>query len=162
MKRLKGGSYDMKYIYIENVNQYIKVDDEDYHRINQFKWHINTNYISTRALAYVNGKKITLPYFITGVENSYQKVKNLDFTRNNIGIDENKYRYRKPQRNSSSQYKGVRLMKSKSGKYLWISTISVDNERVHLGSYQTEKEAAKAYNEAVFEYWGGNGYINDI
>ncbi|MCG1165013.1 hypothetical protein K4Q31_12125 [Staphylococcus epidermidis] len=106
--------------------------------------------------------KITLPYFITGVENLYQKVKNLDFTRNNIGIDENKYRYRKPQRNASSQYKDVRLMKSKSGKYLWISTISVDNERVHLGTYQSEKEAAKAYNEAVFDYWGVNGYINDI
>ncbi|HDE6879209.1 TPA: hypothetical protein PDW80_002413 [Staphylococcus aureus] len=53
-------------------------------------------------------------------------------------------------------------MKSKSGKYLWISTISVDNERVHLGTYQSEKEAAKAYNEAVFDYWGVNGYINDI
>lgn len=44
-------------------------------------------------------------------------------------------------------------MKSKSVKYLLISIISVDNERVHLGSYQSEKEAAKAYNEAVFEYW---------
>lgn len=152
----------MKYIYIENVNQYIKVDDEDYHRINQFKWHINTNYNTTRALAFIKGKKIALPYFITGIVNSYQKVKNMDFTRENIGIDKHKYRYRKPQRNASSQYKGVRLMKSKFGKYLWISTISVDNERVHLGTYQSEKEAAKAYNEAVFYYWGGNGYINDI
>lgn len=97
--------------------------------------------------------KNTLSYFIIGVENSYQKVKNLDFTRNNIVIDKNKYRYRKPQRNVSSQYKDVRLMKSKSVKYLRISIISVDNERVHLGSYQSEKEAAKAYNEAVFEYW---------
>lgn len=152
----------MKYIYIENINNYITVDDEDFYKINQYKWHINTNYISTRALAYVNGKKITLPYFITGVTNSYQKIKNLDFTRNNIGIDENKYRYRKPQRNATSKYKGVRHIKLASGNETWISTISVDNERVHLGSYQSEKEAAKAYNEAVFEYWGGNGYLNDI
>ena len=53
-------------------------------------------------------------------------------------------------------------MKMASGNQTWISTISVDNERVHLGTYQSEKEAARAYNEAVFEYWGGNGYINDI
>ncbi|HDA9057157.1 TPA: AP2 domain-containing protein [Staphylococcus aureus] len=152
----------MQKVYIDNINDYILIDDEDYNTVNKYKWHINENYGTTRALAFINGRKVALPYFITGVENSYQKVKNLDFTRNNIGIDENKYRYRKPQRNASSQYKGVRLMKSKSGKHLWISTISVDNERIHLGSYQTEKEAAKAYNEAVFEYWGGNGYINDI
>lgn len=30
-------------------------------------------------------------------------------------------------------------MKMNSGNYTWISTISVDNERIYLGSYQSEK-----------------------
>lgn len=152
----------MKKVYIDNIKDYIIIDDEYYNSVNKYTWHINDYYGTIRALAFINGKKVALPYFITGVENSYQKVKNLDFTRNNIGIDKNKYRYRKPQRNATSKYKGVRRMKMASGNQTWISTISVDNERVHLGTYQSEKEAARAYNEAVFEYWGGNGYINDI
>ena len=85
-----------------------------------------------------------------------------NFTRSNIGIDKHKYRYRKPQRNSSSQYKGVRRMKMNSGNYTWISTITVDSERVYLGSYQSEEKAAEVYNQAVVEYWNGNGYLNQI
>ena len=149
-------------VYIENVDDFIIVDKQDYEKVKKHKWHINTNYNTTRALAFINGKKIALPYFITGVINSYQKVKNMDFTRENIGIDKHKYRYRKPQRNASSRYKGVRRMKMNSGNETWISTISVDNERIHLGSYQSEKEAAEVYNKAVMKYWNGNGYLNDI
>lgn len=151
----------MKYIYIENVNQYIKVDDEDYHRINQFKWHINDYYGTTRALAFINGKKVALPYFITGVVNTYQKNKNLDFRKQNIGIDQHKHRYRKPQRNASSKYKGVRRAKLRSN-IRYISSIKLEDKSKHLGCFISEKEAARAYNEAVVKYWGGNGYLNDI
>lgn len=152
----------MKEVYISNINDYILVDDEDYENIMQYKWHINKNYRSTRALGFVKGKKVTLPHFITGVNHAYQKVKNLDFRRNNIGIDKHKYRYRKPQSNASSQYKGVRRMKMNSGNYTWISTIYVNGKSVHLGTFDTEIEAGLAYNHAIIEYWDGNGYMNDI
>lgn len=152
----------MKKVYINNIKDYIFIDDDDYNSVNKYRWHINKNYGTTRALTSINGKKIALPYFITGIENAYQKIKNLDFRKQNIGIDQHKYRYRKPQRNASSQYKGVRRMKMNSGNYTWISTISVDNERIHLGSFQSEEKAAEVYNQAVVEYWNGNGYLNDV
>ena len=31
-----------------------------------------------------------------------------------------------------------------------------------LGRYETEEQAAIAYNYAVVEFWDGNGYLNDI
>ncbi|HEK6547213.1 AP2 domain-containing protein (plasmid) [Staphylococcus warneri] len=151
----------MKRMYLKHNNQYITIDDEDYEKIKQYDWYINKNYVSNRVLATINGKKVTLPHFITGVVNSYQKVKNLDFTRSNIGIDQYKHRYRKPQRNASSKYKGVRRAKLRNN-IRYISSIKLDNERKHLGCFITEKEAARAYNDAVIKYWNGNGYLNDL
>ena len=152
----------VKQIYIHNIDDYIVVDDEDFDRINQYHWYLDTSYASPRVLTNINRKKIALPYFITRKFNAYQKDKNLDFRKSNIGIDEHKYRYRKPQKNATSKFKGVRLMKMNSGNYTWISSISTGYKRIHLGSFETEIEAAKAYNHAVKEYWNGNGYMNDI
>ncbi|MCD9074488.1 AP2 domain-containing protein [Staphylococcus epidermidis] len=151
----------MKKIYLKRNDTYITVDDEDFERVKKYDWYINKNYISNRVLATINGKKVALPYFITGITNSYQKIKNLDFTRNNLGIDKHKHRYRKPQTNASSMYKGVRRAKLRSN-IRYISSIKLEDKSKHLGCFISEKEAARAYNEAVFKYWNGNGYINDI
>lgn len=152
----------MKRMYLKHNNQYITIDDKDYEKVKQYDWYINKNYVSNRVLATINGKKVALPYFITGGVNSYQKVKNLDFTRKNIGIDQYKHRYRKPQSNGSSKYKGVRRTKLKSNKIRYISSIKLSDERKHLGCFISEKEAARAYNDAIIKYWDGNGYLNEV
>ena len=43
-----------------------------------------------------------------------------------------------------------------------MGRIKVDEKSKYLGSYKSEDEAAIAYNNAVMEYWGGNGYLNKI
>lgn len=121
----------MKKIYLKRNDTYITVDDVDFERVKQYDWYINKNYISNRVLATINGKKVALLYFITGVTNSYQKIKNLNFTRNNIGIDQRKYRYRKPQTNASSKYKGVRRAKLRSN-IIYISSIKLEDKSKHL------------------------------
>ena len=52
------------------------------------------------------------------------------------------------------------LLGEKSKK--WVAFIKVDEKSKYLGSYKSEDEAAIAYNNAVMEYWGGNGYLNKI
>jgi hypothetical protein len=47
---------------------------------------------------------------------------------------------------NTSGFKGASY-KAKSGKY--YSTIGVNGEHIHLGSYDTAEEAAKAYEEAA-------------
>ena len=45
-----------------------------------------------------------------------------------------------------------------TGKGKWISIIRVNNESIYNGSFETEIEAAKAYNEAVEYYFGNSDF----
>lgn len=100
-----------------------------------------------------------MPVFILNNQRAYQKVKNNDFTRNNLGADKHSFRYRAPQKNSSSKYKSVSY-DSKHNK--WVASIYAEGEKKYLGRFVDEKECAKAYNNAVLKYWDGDCYLNDI
>lgn len=112
-----------------------------------------------RFLAQIVGKKTALPVFILNNQYAYQKVKNHDFTRGNLGADKHSFRYREPQKNSSSIYKGVSY-DSKHNK--WVASIYAEGKKKYLGRFIDEKECAKAYNNAVYKYWNGDGYLNDV
>lgn len=47
----------MKKIYIENIDDYILVDDEDFERVNFYKWHKSYAHDTQRFLAQILGKK---------------------------------------------------------------------------------------------------------
>lgn len=62
--------------------------------------------------------------------------------------------------NSSSQYKGV--AKQPCGKK-WVARIrSQDGKQVHLGVFNTEQEAAVAYNEAALRFRGDWARLNTV
>lgn len=65
----------------------------------------------------------------------------------------------RPRKNSSSIYKGVSY--SKNSKK-WYSEIQVNNKRIYLGIFESEKEAALAYNKAAMENFGEYCWINKI
>lgn len=74
-------------VYIKNIDSYIIIDTEDKDKIEHHNWYITYAHNTIRCQTMVNFKRSSLPRFITGIENSYQKVKGLDFRRCNIGID---------------------------------------------------------------------------
>lgn len=150
----------MKKIYIENIDDFILVDNEDFERVNKYKWHANRQNNSL-ILAFVNQKKATLLQFITGKENTFQINRGKDFRKSNIDLEDNRYRYRKPQKNSSSKYKGVSY-NVEQRDYKAFITLNKGDKATYLGSFKTEAEAGKAYNNAVKKYWSGKGYLNDI
>ena len=57
----------------------------------------------------------------------------------------------------NSKYKGVRKNGCK-----WVASIKVKKENYYLGTFQTEKQAAIAYNEAAKKYYGDLNDINKI
>jgi hypothetical protein len=57
------------------------------------------------------------------------------------------------------KYKGVFWDKSRSK---FRVSIQVGSKCQYLGRFNTQIDAALAYNEAVDKYWGGNGYKNTI
>lgn len=59
--------------------------------------------------------------------------------------------------NSSSQFKGVSW---DAGKRKWYACISLGGRSKNLGRYNTEIEAAHAYDKAAREAWGEFAYLN--
>jgi hypothetical protein len=87
------------------------------------------------------------------------KISNLELTnsRENATYSINK-------KITSSIYTGVYLKKTtKSGKtyFYWRSCIRIDNKNIELGTFKTEKEAHKAYLEALKEHGLENKYATE-
>lgn len=66
----------------------------------------------------------------------------------------------KPRSNVASKYKGVTVVKNRPSPY--CARIYLDGEGIHLGVFVSEKEAARAYNEAAINYFGAFARINVI
>lgn len=147
----------VKSIYLQDGEE-IFVDDEDYEKVNQYTWWKTFNK-NTRCIISNNDKKEFL-YLIQLIQNdSYQLVKNNDFTKRNLTNQGNKQMWRKANNKGSSKYKGVTWNKQQNK---WRANILFEGKPKHLGYFTIENEAALAYNRAVLEFWDGNGYLNVI
>jgi hypothetical protein len=60
---------------------------------------------------------------------------------------------------TSSSYRGVTFHK-REGK--WRAQINIDGKRKMIGSYRTQEEAARAYNEAALKYHGDKAKLNEV
>lgn len=133
------------------------VDDEDYERVIQFHWYANkgryTWYARNMSLGYLHN-------FILGA--------NIDH-RNGDGLNNQKFNLRfcsqsqnnqnaRKRSNTSSQFKGVSFYQA---NYLWAAYINIGIKK-HLGYYNTEQEAAKAYNIAALQYFGKFAKLNKL
>ena len=61
--------------------------------------------------------------------------------------------------NCTSQYKGVTWAEYRKK---WRSYIVAEGKNKYLGSFNTEIEAALAYNKASEDYFGEFGYVNEV
>jgi len=142
------------------------VDDEDYEWLSKFKWQINTldgddRYAKT-SIWNVMTKKTDSFYMhrmIVGA-NKRQQVDHingdrLDNRRSNLRICLGKENQRNMGLRNGYSTKGVHYMKKRSHLSApWQAYITVDRKRKHLGYYETENDAQKAYNVAAIEYFG--------
>lgn len=143
----------VKSIFLQDGEE-IFIDDEDYERVNQHIWHKSFN--GNHRMIMNNDSK-HLANFI--LKKSFQMIKNNDFTRKNLTTNGNASRWQKARFNNSSKYKGVSWDKE-SNK--WYAKIRIGEKVRSLGRYNDENKAAMAYNNAVNEYWDGQGYLNII
>ena len=132
------------------------VDDKDYPIINSFKWSAAVRYSAKSERCYAVrsvGKKVILMHrLILGITSELQcdhiNGDGLDNRRSNLRIATNTQNQmnRQKQPRCTSQFKGVCWDKSRKK---WVALIMVNQKHIHLGRYNEEIDAAKAYDAAA-------------
>jgi len=155
------------------------VDDEDYERLSKFKWcaYRKKKYCRVGRNAYLGGgrknpKRKTI-YMARQIMNapSHLQVDHinhnvLDNRRSNLRLCTNAQntRNRKLLKNCSSVFKGVHWhiskYKNKEYKGKWCARIGFNGQRIHIGYFESEIEAARAYDEAAKKLFGKFAYTN--
>jgi len=125
------------------------VDDEDFDFLNQWKWH----YSGAGKRKYVRRRHILMHRLIlSGAKLVDHKNGNtLDNTRNNLRDVTPSQNARNKRPCGVSKYMGVTLRKSKNGNK-WRASIVIDKKRIHIGVYENELDAARAYDEGAKMY----------
>ncbi|MEZ4614395.1 MAG: AP2 domain-containing protein [Caldilineaceae bacterium] len=139
------------------------MDDEDYERVRQHGWGYTekTGHISGT----IGNKSILLHHFILGkrppakhsvIHINYDL---LDFRRRNLALVSHNLACQRqpPKKGGSSRYKGVTW--HRKGR-IWTSALTIDARPLHLGCFDTEEEAATAYDKAAREHYGTYARLN--
>lgn len=152
----------MKEIPLTNSDKKAIVDDEYYELVMQHNWYLNgSGYANTS----INGNDVSLHRFIInaikGQEVDHKEQDRLDCRVNNLRFCTHGQNIANdgPRKNNKLGVKGVDFIQ-KTGKYR--ATIRFNYQKIHLGNFNTLREAAAAYNEASLLYFGEFGYQNDL
>ena len=155
----------MKIIKLTDGQQAL-VDDEDYDLISQWNWSV-----SSYGYAYKNKNGSILMHVAImntpkGMQTDHINGNKLDNRRENLRIcttAQNQFNSKPHSDNIYSKHKGVSFLKAKKqAKNPWITMINIDGKPTFLGTFATEIEAAKAYNEASIKHHGKFAKLNII
>ena len=146
------------------------VDDADYEWLNQFKWQTSKAkhlFYAIRTIGTKPNQKIISMHSVIlgtpkGMQTDHINHDGLDNRRSNLRLctsAENQYNQRIQSRNKSSKFKGV-YWNIPAGK--WLSRICVNGVRFYLGCFNSEVEAAEAYDNAAKKHFGDFSELNFV
>ncbi len=137
------------------------IDDKDYERVSQHKWHVRKSRTSKTfyATAFIGEKTTGLHRFIMNppqeAEIDHKDGNGLDNRTENLRVctREGNMRNRRP--NGKCPFKGVFIDGNK-----FISQISLKNTQYRLGFFDTPEQAALEYDNAAIEHYGEFAWLN--
>ncbi len=140
------------------------VDAEDYEQLSQYKWcAVQREWTWYAKTFLLDGTPISIHRVITdapkGLVVHHIDHNGLNNRRSNLQLCTNiqNQRSRGPNRVGSSKYKGVHRRKSCKK---FRARITHNGKNIHLGLFESEIDAAKAYDKAAKKYFGSFAYLN--
>lgn len=136
------------------------VDASDADAVNAYAWHaaerLGTTYAACSSLRRSGGPVLYLHRLLMkpaeGQHVDHVNGDGLDCRRENMRLCTNAENRRNMRiKRGVSQYKGVSANRTNSRR-CWEAYVFFENRKIHLGSYETEQEAARAYNAAAIEF----------
>lgn len=147
------------------------VDEEDYEYLSQWKWHYNKDGYAKRSVK-VSGKVKTVHmHKLVLARKMGQEITSKGDHRNRNTLDNTRQNLRPANDHQSScnavknkvkhasKYRGVF---QKKGERTFYSTIHAQGKQLYLGSYQSDLEAARAYNAAASKLHGEFAILNEV
>lgn len=138
------------------------VDAADYERVSRHKWHVSRHGGRLYAYRKARGRTIPMHRFIMnppkGMVVDHIDGNGLNNRRCNLRICTQRQNvYNSRPSGAGSSYKGVRWDKERRR---WMAAIYDGTRRIHLGRFDDEAEAARAYDRKAFELFGEYAYLN--
>lgn len=143
--------------------KYAIVDPDDYQKLSQYDWHLLETKGKSYAAMFDDGKIVYMHRFIINAPKGrivdHHNRESLDNRKTNL-------RFATRSQNScnknilkkgTSEYRGVSLIK-KSNK--WQAVIYYNGTRKHLGLFENQQDAARAYDNAAKKYHGEFAMLN--
>lgn len=134
------------------------IDDDDYLIVSQYKWTYDHGYAVRKVtLAPKHYQKVLLHRFLADAQPGqivdHRDGNGLNNTRSNLRLCNGSQNNanRRVLRSSTSPYRGVR---KSSNVDRWQASIGYNYRLIHLGSFLTQEEAARAYDAKAIELFG--------
>ena len=145
--------------------QYTIVSPEDYEKLACDDWQLAENRSKNLYAARVEGTKVIYMHRVImnapkGVIVDHKNRETLDNTRGNLRFatkGQNNRNRPKCAKGASSKYKGVSRRKLDKK---WRAVITHEGRHIHLGSFEKEEDAARAYDAAAKIYFGEFAVLN--
>lgn len=142
------------------------VDDDDYEYLNQFQWHEAKN---RRKTTYARRRKYNqnnlLMHRVIMNPEKFQ-VDHID--GNGLNNQKSNLRICTPAQNSANQAKSINCLSKykgvtvQAGHKKWVAKICKNYNKIYIGQFNTEEDAARAYNNAAIEMFGEFAKLNEI
>lgn len=157
---------------IKHRNGTVLIDEEDYERAISEGWSLYPFRTETNAYVQIcrwnrttkKQEKMRLHQFILGGRGQiicHLNGDGLDCRRSNLSFGtakQNACSYRKKRKGASSKYRGVYI--NNGGGKRWSSQLWDGKDFIHLGRFNDEEEAARAYDKEASKRFGKFAHIN--